>query len=91
MQEVSRAAATARSNLHRKVRELRASAIEFSPPSAIDSRQRAVKNPNTLDTTGQKNSMALDTHLSSTGDINQPRSGLWKTQIFFLVEASMLL
>ncbi|KAG6576609.1 hypothetical protein SDJN03_24183, partial [Cucurbita argyrosperma subsp. sororia] len=74
VQEVSRAAATARSNLHRKVRELRASAIEFSPPSAIDSRQRAVKNPNTLDTTGQKNSMALDTHISSTGDINQPRS-----------------
>ncbi|XP_022922841.1 uncharacterized protein LOC111430703 isoform X2 [Cucurbita moschata] len=74
VQEVSRAAATARSNLHRKVRELRASAIEFSPPSATDSRQRAVKNPNTLDTTGQKNSMALDTHISSTGDINQPRS-----------------
>ncbi|XP_022141292.1 uncharacterized protein LOC111011726 isoform X2 [Momordica charantia] len=75
VQEVSKAAATARSNLHKKVRELRASAIESSPPTAIRSRQRVGMSSNKLATDGKKNLTALYSRISSTGHISQPRSG----------------
>lgn len=76
VQEVSKAAATARSNLHKKVRELRASAIESSLPTAIRSRQRVGMSSNKLATDGKKNLTALYSRISSTGHISQPRSGL---------------
>ncbi|CAK9324302.1 unnamed protein product [Citrullus colocynthis] len=74
VQEVSKAATMARSNLHQKVRELRASAIESSSPASIDSRQRAGINSNHQTTASEKNSMGLHTHISSTSDISQLRS-----------------
>lgn len=76
VQEVSKAATMARSNFHKKVRELRASAMESSPPSAIGSRQRAGINSNKLARASKKNPMALHPRMSSTGDISPPRSGL---------------
>ncbi|XP_038893991.1 endonuclease MutS2 isoform X4 [Benincasa hispida] len=74
VQEVIKAATRARSNIHQKVRELRASPIEYSPPSATDSRQRGGINSNNRTTAGKKNLMALHAHISSTSDISQPRS-----------------
>lgn len=105
VQEVSKAAATARSNLNKKIRELRASLVESSPRSAIGSRQRSVINSIKPATEGKKNLIESHTRISSTGDIGQPRSGLpfrnppadllcfkdlQTTQIFFLIEAPFL-
>ena len=99
MQEEANAATTARSNLHQKGRELRASTIEYTSPSAIDRMQRAGINSNNRTTAGKKDLMALRRQISSTSDISQPQSGLPLTnllfncmcfeelQIFFLIEA----
>ncbi|KAL0546625.1 hypothetical protein IC582_016537 [Cucumis melo] len=75
VQEVAKAATTARSNLHQKGRELRASTIEYSPPSAIGRRQHAGINSNNRTTSGKKDLMGLHTsHISPTSDISQPQS-----------------
>ncbi|XP_011653396.1 uncharacterized protein LOC101220812 isoform X2 [Cucumis sativus] len=74
VQEVANAATTARSNLHQKGRELRASTIEYTSPSAIDRMQRAGINSNNRTTAGKKDLMALRRQISSTSDISQPQS-----------------
>lgn len=90
MREVSEAAAMARSLIHKRVRQLRASAVKPSLRSASDKNQKIMAD-NTQQTAVQNHENPTTRNSSPVKVIQQPSKGFSSLFYFLLSKSSQLM